>query len=82
MDFRQPDSDQVAWDERFLDLATGAIIGGALKPPPAPSFRLLFYLHFVDRAKPLHTSYGALTIPQVVSMPRELWGIAPYQAVD
>jgi hypothetical protein len=80
--FTQPGSDQVAWDEKFLDLATGAIIGRSLDPPPAPSFRLLFYLHFMDRAKPLNTSYGPLTIPEVKPMPDEVWKLAPYQVVD
>jgi hypothetical protein len=81
-DFGQPGSDQAAWDEKYVDLATGAILGRSLDPPPASSCRLLVYLHFVDTAKPLETSYGPLKIPAVRPMPDELWSIAPYQAVD
>jgi hypothetical protein len=81
-DFGQPDSDQAAWDERFLDHTTGATIGRTHNPPPAASFRLLFYLHFVDAAKPLNTSYGPVAIPRISPMPPELWRTAPYQAVD
>ncbi len=80
--FGQPDSNQVAWDEKYLNLTSGNVIGRSLEPPPMPSFRLLFYLHFVDTAKPLLTSYGPLPIPEVRSMPDELWNAAPYQAVD
>ncbi len=80
--FGQPGSDQAAWDERFLDLTTGTIIGRTLAPPPAASFRLLFYLHFVDTTKPLNTSYGPVAIPQVSPMPPEVWRTCPYQAVD
>ena len=80
--FGQPDSDQAAWDERYLDLTTGTVIGHSLDPPPAASFRLLFYLHFVDTTKPLNTSYGPVAIPEISAMPPELWRTAPYQAVD
>jgi hypothetical protein len=78
----QPDSNQAAWDEKYLDLTDGKVIGRNLESPPAPSFRLLFYLHFVDRGKPLLTSYGPLPIPRVTSMPDEVWNVAPYRAVD
>src|SRR5215218_2999418 len=56
--FGQPESDQAAWDERYLDLTAGTILGRSLDRPPGGSFRLLFYLHFVDMTKPLNTSYG------------------------
>ncbi len=80
-DFRQPDSDQIAYDEAFLSVE-GTTLLSRFEPPQGDSFRVAFFLHFFDTQKPLLTSYGEAFIPDIQKMPNRLRTLMPYEPVD
>lgn len=80
-DFTQPDSDQVAYDEVYLS-PDGHSIESNSKPKDPTNFRVYFFLHFVDKQKPLLSSYGALDIPELKPLPDYLKRIHPFTPVD
>jgi hypothetical protein len=80
-DFTQPGSDQVAYDEVYLSL-DGYSIESNSKPKDLTGFRIYFFLHFVDRHKPLLSSYGEFIIPELKPLPDYLKRIHPFTPVD
>ena len=81
VDFRQPDSDQVAYDEIYLS-TDGRSIESQIKPNDPNNFRVYFFLHFYDKNKPLLSSYGTVSIPEIQSLPEYLKSLHPYIPVD
>lgn len=80
-DFKQPDSDQVAYDEVYLS-PDGRSIVSEIQPTDPSNFRTYFFLHFHDRQKPLLTSYGMVNIPEIQPLPDYLKSLHPYIPVD
>lgn len=80
-DFGQPDSDQAAYDEAFLSDDGTALVARRYTQPSTSDFRLSFFLHFFDPAKPLQTSYGTVQVPPVSAMPDRLQRLIPYDPV-
>jgi len=80
-DFRQPESEQVAYDEIYLS-ADGCSIESETKPNDLSNFRIYFFLHFYDKSKSLISSYGETEIPEVQTLPGYLKSLHPYIPVD
>lgn len=80
-DFRQPGSDQAAYDEAFLSEDGTALAADRYKRPRTRSFRVCFFLHFFEPGKPLESSYGTLDLPEVRKMPRRLQRLIRYEPV-
>lgn len=81
-DFGQPGSDQAAYDETYLSADGGEAIEAGLDVPDIEPLRLCFFLHFVDVALPLMTSYGQVTLPAIRPMSDRLRKLVPYEPVD
>jgi hypothetical protein len=81
IDFTQPGTDQVAYDEGFLTL-DGTELISRYKKPDDVDLRIAFFLHFFDPSKPITTSYGELNIDKVEKMPERLSRLVPYRPVD
>ena len=67
---------QVAYLERFLNDAGTAALDAQ---PSNSSFRLGFFLHFVDLAEPLSTPYGTMTLPAPTETPQRLTDLFHYE---
>jgi len=80
--FGQPHNNQAAYDERYLSTDGMSVIASAFDTPVTEPLRILFFLHFVDLAQPLSTSYGELRIPAPSLMPDHLRFLAPYTPID
>ena len=80
-DFRQPDSDQVAYDEVYLS-PDGRSVESETQPNYSSNFRVYFFLHFYDKNKPLLTSYGTVNIPEIQPLPEYLKSLHPFTPVD
>jgi hypothetical protein len=88
-DFSQPQDGvprehwQAAWAEAYLSQDGSALLverwGDA---PKADSFRIAFFMHCWNPAKPLQTSYGEVHCPPVKKMPKRLATLVPYEPVD
>src|ERR671919_236329 len=63
-DFKQPNSDQVAYDEVYLS-KDGRSIKSQTKPNDPKNFRVYFFLHYYDKSKPLLSSYGTVDVPEI-----------------
>lgn len=81
IDFNQPGTDQVVYDEGFLTL-DGTELISRYKKPDDVDLRIAFFLHFFDPRKPINTSYGELNIEKVEKMPERLSSLFPYRPVD
>jgi hypothetical protein len=79
-DFGQPGSDQAAYDEAYLS-PDGTSVASWFKAPDTESLRMVFFLHFFDRTKPLATSYGEIEIPTTTEMPERLRSLISYEPV-
>lgn len=79
--FQQPGSDQVPYDERYLSPDGRAVIATGFKIPKVEPLRLLFFLHFVDFARPLGSTYGAVPLPPPSPMPDHFRFLAPYTPI-
>lgn len=80
-DFGQAGSDQAAYSEVFLSQDGRAVIADAFDVPTDSVLRIAFFLHFVDPAKELNTSYGPVALPPLQSMPKRLAELVPYEPV-
>jgi hypothetical protein len=80
-DFKQPDSDQVAYDEIYLS-SDGRSMVSFTKPNNPHDFRVYFFLHFYDKDKPLLSSYGAVDVPEIQPLPEYLKSLHPFTPVD
>jgi hypothetical protein len=80
-DFRQPDSDQVAYDEIYLS-TDGHSIESLIRPNDPNNFRVYFFLHFYDKNKPLLSSYGMISVPEIQPLPEYLKSLHPFTPVD
>ena len=80
-DFSQPDSDQVAYDEAFLN-RDGTSILSRSKMPDGDDVRLVFFLHFYDPSKPIKSSCGILPASNPTDMPPRLKELVPYEPID
>jgi hypothetical protein len=82
-DFRQMDSDQVAYDEVFLSPDGERVVSqgfdGILS---GRDLRMGFFLHHFDWTQPLLTSYGPVRVPGPSPMPERLARLMPYDPVD
>ena len=82
---------QAAYDERYLDPQSLEPLpqrpgpeginfppGVSLEPAGRKEYRLAFFFHYLDLAKPLESSFGPLPLPQPSSQPEHLafmcWG--------
>jgi len=81
VDFRQPDSDQVAYDEIYLSI-DGRSIESQTRPNDPNNFRVYFFLHFYDKNKPLISSYGIINVPEIQPLPEYLKSLHPFTPVD
>jgi hypothetical protein len=79
----QPQSEwQVAWDEWYLDPDSGQPLGQS--PMDAAGMartRLAFFLHSMDRSRPLVTPFGPIELPTPTAAPTRLSPIG-YEPVD
>ena len=80
-DFKQPDGDQVAYDEIYLSI-DGRSTESQSQPNDPNNFRVYFFLHFYDKNKPLLTSYGTVNIPEIQPLPGYLKSLHPFTPVD
>ncbi len=80
-DFGQSTSDQAPYGEVFLSEDGAAILGDGFTVPSGSRFRVAFFLHFVNPDAPLNTSYGAVPIPALATMPERLAKLVPYEPV-
>jgi len=88
--FVQPDPSkpeslwQVAWNEKFLTIDGEALLDERRPSdlPDAVQFRIAFVIHFWKPDLPLHSSYGALSLPPIQPLPERLWRLAPYERPD
>ncbi len=80
-DFRQPDSNQVPYDEAFLTPDGESMAPSRYSRPNASHFRLAFFLHFFQPGFPLFSSYGPLQLPPLSEMPPRLARLMPYEPV-
>jgi len=80
-DFGQPDSEQAAYMEMYLS-RDGTSVVAEYDQPPGDFLRVAFFFHFFNAAKPLKTSYGEISVPQLTAMPERLTRIARYEPVD
>lgn len=80
-DFGQDGSDQAAYSEVFLSEDGRAVIADAFDVPTDPGLRIAFFLHFLDPAKTLNTSYGPVSLPPLQPMPERLAELVPYEPV-
>ena len=84
---------QAAYDERYLDARSLQALpqrphptikgfsfpaGVGLEPPDLKEYRLAFFFHYLDLAKPLESSFGPMALPQPSARPEHLefmdWG--------
>jgi hypothetical protein len=74
---------QVAYDEHFLnDQGTADLNEDQYdKRPEGDSFRVVFFLHYIDLSKPLLTPFGSVQLPIEQPMPRRL-GFIKYDPPD
>jgi hypothetical protein len=79
--FCQEGSDQAAYGEVFLSEDGCAAIPEGAEPAGGSALRVAFYLHFVDPAKALNTSYGHVALPPFGAMPPRLAKLVPYEPV-
>ena len=79
--FQQPNSDQAPYDVAFLSPDGALVISRDFDVPEKGDLRAVFYLHFVNFAEPLITTYGAVEIPAVQPMPSRLAALVPYEPV-
>jgi len=80
-DFRQPNGNQVPYDEVYLSL-NGGSIESETQPNDLSNFRIYFFLHFYDKNKALISSYGQVEIPELQALPEHLKALHPYIPVD
>ena len=80
-DFKQPNSDQVAYDEVYLS-KDGRSIESQTKPNDPKDFRVYFFLHHYDKNRPLLSSYGTVDVPEIQSLPKHLKSLHPFTPVD
>lgn len=88
-DFSQPQDGvprenwQAAWAEAYLsEDGETLLVERWSDAPQADSFRVAFFIHCWNPAKPLLTSYGELSCPEVKKMPKRLQVLVPYEPVD
>ena len=80
-DFGQTGSDQAPYGEVFLSADGRVVIADAYEVPADSTLRIAFYLHYTDPERELNTSYGAVKLPPVQSIPRRLAELMPYEPV-
>lgn len=81
--FCQQDGDQVPYDEHYFTLDGKKVIADNFDaPPPAEAYRVGFFLHFFDSAKPLVTPWDVIPLPQASELPKRLAKLMPYEFVD
>ena len=81
-DFGQPGSDQAPYEETYLSADGLGVIDAGGDVPEVEPLRICFYLHFVDVALPLRTSYGDVAIPALQPVPDRLRALVPYEPVE
>ena len=77
----QSGSDQAAYDERYLS-EDGESVASDWEQPDSDTLRIAFYFHYFDPSKPLRTTYGEVSIPEITPMPERLWRLHPYEPYD
>jgi hypothetical protein len=80
-DFAQPGSDQAVYSEVYLSPDGHNVIAEGFDVPESSTFRVAFYLHYVDPTKELKTTYGSVSLPTFTPMPRRLAELVPYEPV-
>lgn len=84
-DFRQGNGPnaQCAWCEKLIS-ADGSveIADPYFDPAKVKEFRVAFYLHFVDVAKPIRIGYGEGRIEELSPIPERLRTLIPYELLD
>ncbi|MBX3426398.1 MAG: hypothetical protein KF688_12020 [Pirellulales bacterium] len=74
---------QAAWAEAYLSQDGERLLAERWgDPPKVDDFRVAFFLHSWNAAKPLVTSYGEAGCPAVQRMPERLQKLVPYEPVD
>ena len=77
------DNWQVAWAEAYLsEDGETLLVERWADAPKTNSFRVAFFIHSWNRSKPLLTSYGEASCPDVKKMPERLGKLVPYEPVD
>jgi hypothetical protein len=80
-DFGQAASDQAPYSEVFLSEDGRTVVARAYDVPSDSTLRVAFFLHYVDPGRELNTSYGAVKLPPLHSMPKRLAELNPYEPV-
>ncbi|HLH89995.1 MAG TPA: hypothetical protein VKX28_16200 [Xanthobacteraceae bacterium] len=76
------DNWQAAYAEAFLSPDGKSLTDVEPSGSPGGDFRIAFFLHVWDAAKPLVTSYGDIKCPAVGEMPERLERLVPYENVS
>lgn len=74
VDGRPRDNWQVPWDEHFLNEKGEALFNSSApsEVPASSTFRLVFFLHYLNINKPLITPYGPVPLPKPSNKPSRL----------
>ena len=81
-DFHQPNSDQVPYDEVYLDEEGEKIIARCFEMPSSDTLRVAFFLHYFDPTQPINISNGEIVCPKICGIPDRLKNIIRYEPVD
>jgi hypothetical protein len=74
---------QAAWAEVYLsEDGERLLVARWGEAPNVDSFRVAFFIHYWDAAKPLLTSFGEVACPAVKKMSERLRKLVPYEPVD
>jgi hypothetical protein len=75
--FHQVGSDQVPYDERYFSVDGSQLFGS--DRPEVPDFRVCFFLHYFDAAKPVTSPDGDLVPSGLADTPERLAKICVYE---
>ena len=79
----RPSNSQVAWAEAFLATdGESLLVERWGKAPTTDEFRVAFFIHYWDPARPLRSSYGDLVCPPPQPMSERLQRLVPYELLD
>ena len=75
--FHQAGSEQAPYDERYFSVDGAQVFGS--DRPEVPDFRVCFFLHYFDAAKPVISPDGELVPSGLADLPERLAEICVYE---
>jgi hypothetical protein len=74
--------DQVAWLSTYLNLAGDTVLSQWDPVTDNGAYRVVFFLHYFDEHKPLHSRWGPIKLPAKTPLPQRLANLCPYEPTD